>query len=473
MLIAAVASAVALLAHPGPQAGAGGIQMRAVRFWVQNSKQTNVMAMVEVPYAIATPIGTGPSAYIAYDVAVTVKDADGKVLNQDHWTRRASAALRAENASGMEQLNFLAAPGVYWLHVAVTDSATSHVTRDSTRVDGYAASPGASDLMLASRIRATVAGDTTAEMGEISRGHYRIVTAPFPHIDITQPMMGVILEAYSPDSTGVSVALKVANADGSDMVPLPLLQKSIPAGGGLIATQFSLDGLPPGQYLLKAAMTVHGRVIERQAPFSVTAVDVALRRNIAESNANRGLDEVYFNSQPEDSLDAQAEELELWPDATLRERAQYKRDELSLAAKRRFLIEFWHKRDKNPSTPENETRVEFYNAVGYANQHFAVRFTPGWKTARGRIFAKYGLPDDSTSNQMSGRGIRYLVWRINRGKTRWFIFGDRSNNGNFVLLRSNEITEPGVPGWVELVTPEAARDIAQWLGLPRNYFSNG
>ena len=122
--------------------------------------------------------------------------------------------------------------------------------------------------------------------------------------------------------------------------------------------------------------------------------------------------------------------------------------------------------------PENETRMQFYGAVGYANAHYSVRFTPGWKTARGRVFAKYGAPDDSLVNPMSGRGIRYLVWRMAKGKSRYFIFGDRANNGNYILLRSNETSEPGVPGWLELVTPEASMDIATWLGLDARYFMN-
>ncbi|MGH7593987.1 MAG: GWxTD domain-containing protein, partial [Gemmatimonadales bacterium] len=434
MLIAAVLAAAALASRAPAQTGSGGIEMRTVRFWLPEVKETSVLAMVEVPYALATPIGTGPAAFIAYEVIVRVRDDKGTMLTGDHWNRHASAAMRSENASGMEQLNFGVAPGNYWLQVEVVDSATGRSTVDSVKLSGYPASPGASDLLLASRMRAVAAPDTESNSGELARGNYRFITAPVLHIDITQPTMGFLMEAYSADSSSASLALKVANANGSDVVALPLLQRTLPAGGGILASQFSLEGLPPGAYLLKAALTVNGTTMERQAPFAVNAVEVALARDVASSQANKGLDEVYFNSLPEDSLDAAAEELELLPDVTHRELATYKKDELSLAAKRRFLIEFWAKRDRTPSTPENEARMQFYGAVGYANAHYGVRFTPGWKTARGRVFAKFGAPDDSLVNPMSGRGIRYLVWRMARGKSRWFIFGDRANNGNYILL---------------------------------------
>ena len=472
MLIAAIVAAVTLASQASApvQTGTSGIQMRTVRFWLPEVKETSVLAMVEVPYALATPVGTGASAYIAYEVIVRVKDDKGTLLTGDHWKRHASAALRTENASGMEQLNFGVVPGNYWLQVEVVDSATNRSTIDSVRLNGYPASPGASDLLLASRMRAVASPDTETNLGELARGNYRFITAPVLRIDITQPTMGFLMEAYSPESSSASLALKVSTAEGSDVVSLPVLQKTLPAGGGIIASQFSLEGLPPGQYLLKAAVTVDGKTVDRQAPFAVNDVESSLARNIVASDANKGLDEVYFNALPEDSLDAAAEELELIPDVTRRELSAYKKDELSLAAKRRFLIEFWAKRDRVPSTPENETRMAFYNAVGYANVHYSVRYTAGWKTARGRIFAKYGAPDDSLVNPMSGRGIRYLVWRMAKGKSRWFIFGDRANNGNYILLRSNEPSEPGTPGWLELVTPEASFDIAVWLGLDQHYF---
>jgi GWxTD domain-containing protein len=472
MLIAAVVTAATLASHAVGQAGSGGIQMRAVRFWLPDAKRTSVIASVEVPYSIATPVGTGPAAFISYLVSIRVQDDKGGTLAQEQWFRHAPAIMRTENASGMESLNFGVLPGKYWLVVQVVDSTTHQMVKDSIRFEGYDASPGASDLLLANQMRATPEGDTTTEVGELARGNFRFVTAPALHIDLTRPQMGFLMEAYTPEATTATLALKVAAADGSDLIPLVPTEKSLAAGGGIIASQFSLEGLPAGQYILKAALTIKGQTIERQAPFAVNAADVALAQQVTETNANRGLDDVYFNSLPEDSLDAAAEQLELVPGVTSRERAAYKKDELSLRAKRQFLIEFWARRDENKVTAINETRIAFYDAIRYANSHYGARFVPGWKTARGRIFAKYGAPDDSLNSTMGGRGIRYQVWRINRGKPRWFIFGDRAGNGSYALLRSNEVSEGNTPGWLELVTPQAASDIAIWLGLPRQYFQN-
>jgi GWxTD domain-containing protein len=472
MLIAAVITAATLASHSVAQVGASGIEMRATRFWVPEVKKTSVLAMIDVPYALATPVGTGPAAYIAYTVSVALTDADGKVLQKVAWNRHAAAALRAESASGMEQVNFAMPSGDYQMVVNVTDSATGKLVADSLKVAGYGRSPEASDLLLANRIRPVPTSDTSVDVGEVARGNYRFVTAPVLHVDPTDPTIGFLLEVYTPDSATATLALSIATAGGADVIPLMPAQRKIPAGGGVIANQFSVEGLPAGDYLVKAALTINGQKVERQAPFTMNSTEVALARTVTETNANRGLDAVYFNGLPEDSLDAAAEELQIFPGATKRDLAPYKRDELSLTAKRNFLIQFWAQHDANKSTPENETRMAFYQAVGYANAHYSVRYTPGWKTARGRIVTKFGLPDDSLTNPMAGQGIRYLVWRYTNGKDRWFIFGDRDNNGNFIVMHSNEPTEPGTPDWLEQITPASSEDIAQWLGYSRAYFTN-
>jgi GWxTD domain-containing protein len=198
---------------------------------------------------------------------------------------------------------------------------------------------------------------------------------------------------------------------------------------------------------------------------------------VALTASSRGIDAVFFAAQPEDSLDAMADELSLL-DVPKRQLAVYKKDELPLESKRRFLIDFWAQRDKNKNTPVNEDRVAFYAAVDYANANFSQRNVPGWKTDRGRIYTKFGLPDDSLPSTMNS-AVPYLVWRYTHGKSRWFIFDDRTNGGNWQLVQSNEPTVVGMPGSLveQLGGPNgdgtaAAQTIGEWLGLGKMYFVN-
>src|SRR5712692_7180198 len=66
-----------------------------------------------------------------------------------------------------------------------------------------------------------------------------------------------------------------------------------------------------------------------------------------------------------------------------------------------FIGEFWRRRDPDPDTEENEYREAYYERVAYVNEHFASGI-PGYKTDRGRIYLKYGKPDEVESHPAGG-----------------------------------------------------------------------
>ena len=62
-----------------------------------------------------------------------------------------------------------------------------------------------------------------------------------------------------------------------------------------------------------------------------------------------------------------------------------------------FVEQFWIRRDPTPDTVENEFREEHYGRVAFANERYASGI-PGWKSDRGRIYIKFGPPDDVDSH---------------------------------------------------------------------------
>lgn len=67
----------------------------------------------------------------------------------------------------------------------------------------------------------------------------------------------------------------------------------------------------------------------------------------------------------------------------------------------KFIEEFWRQRDTDPDTDENEYREAYYERVAYVNEHFGSGI-PGYKTDRGRIYLKYGKPDEIESHPAGG-----------------------------------------------------------------------
>lgn len=70
--------------------------------------------------------------------------------------------------------------------------------------------------------------------------------------------------------------------------------------------------------------------------------------------------------------------------------------DLSPGGKEEFLSEFWSTIDPTPGTVQNEALEEHYRRVRYADRHFAGAVR-GALTDRGRIYIKYGAPDDIQS----------------------------------------------------------------------------
>jgi GWxTD domain-containing protein len=72
---------------------------------------------------------------------------------------------------------------------------------------------------------------------------------------------------------------------------------------------------------------------------------------------------------------------------------------LSRGEKEALLEDLWRKLDPTPETAENEVRELFRRRVAYANAHFTV-FTRGMFTDRGRIWIRYGEPDEIKVERM-------------------------------------------------------------------------
>ncbi|HQW65735.1 MAG TPA: GWxTD domain-containing protein [Gemmatimonadales bacterium] len=464
MLTTAILLAALAAGGLGAQARDPQIELGVTRFYMQSSGETQVLALAGVPYLFAAPIGTGADAHVTYSVAVRITDDRGTVLTEESFQRSAPAMARIPGATGVEQFRFLLKPGKYLMTISARDSLTGRAVSDSIRLEAYASTPGASDLMLANDMRILEAGDTTSMPGEVARGNFRMRTAPLVRVDIINSNMAFMLEAYTPKLTMGELRLSIRKPDGATVADLPPTRQQLLEGGGLFKGQFSVEGLPDGEYVIHASVLVDGKTSTTQTPFVVSPAEEALRRSVAMAQANRGTDEGFFNSLPDDSLDAAFDVLFMAKNATSRELNVYKKD-MSLAAKRRFLIDFWALRDQSKNTTVNEDRIAFYQAVASVNQLYGERGRVGWKTDRGRIHIKFGPPQEVLQRPSDGRAPPYEVWRYSSGKPVWFIFADRSNQGNFTLMKSNELKEPGIPGYLEILTIEVADEVGRWLGV--------
>ncbi len=79
----------------------------------------------------------------------------------------------------------------------------------------------------------------------------------------------------------------------------------------------------------------------------------------------------------------------------------------TMEEKEQFIEQFWGRRDETPGTTYNEFKEEHYRRIKYSNEQFAAGF-PGWQSDRGKIYIKFGPPDQKTSNPSGGAYTREI-----------------------------------------------------------------
>jgi GWxTD domain-containing protein len=93
---------------------------------------------------------------------------------------------------------------------------------------------------------------------------------------------------------------------------------------------------------------------------------------------------------------------------------------------------FWVRRDPSPETSANEALIEFMQRVEYATRNFGV-LEPGWHSDMGRIYIKYGPPEQVDRTVSDVSGIPTEIWTY-YGRNATFVFQDQDGFGRYRLV---------------------------------------
>ncbi len=120
----------------------------------------------------------------------------------------------------------------------------------------------------------------------------------------------------------------------------------------------------------------------------------------------------------------------------------------------KFIENFWRRRDPDPTTEENEFKLEYYRRIALANKFFGTAGAEGWRTDRGKIFILLGPPNEiqrdlnpqgSTLSAFHGPKEIWNYWSLPNPKlppNLEFVFVDKLGTSHYVLEKSLGI-EPG------------------------------
>jgi GWxTD domain-containing protein len=455
LLVPLALSGTAGTARAAQQPEPVGVDLHAVRFF-RSGGRTVVDAFARVPFSQLDRL---PSGGAAYRVTVAVHDSTGLELLRQAWGQRVGGAvLIAPHAAAVEHFTFTVNAGRFDVQVRVVDSASGRVIEGRLPVQGFAGPQAASDLMLATGMRAAAsAADTVANSGEVRKGPVFLAATPWPALTPRQTALAYYLELYGRQGDTATIRLEVRRGN-SDSVVVRIAEQRIPLDTLGRASRASLDlaGLPPGHYRLVAVLSGAAGSEERSAGFDMRGF---------------GTDEALAAAVPE-QVDAYTNKSEAQLDSlygpllyVMNSDEQGLYTGLSVDGKRAYLRRFWAKRDPTPGTPLNEAAVSFYQRIAEAERRFGeggVARVPGWRTDRGRIFIKYGAPDEVLDRPQAGNSNPYLVWKYTRGRPLKYVFMDQTQFGNYALIYTDDRREPSRPNWQALLGPQGVLDVQRF-----------
>lgn len=287
------------------------------------------------------------------------------------------------------------------------------------------------DLML-SDIQVSHTLLNTFEENRFVKNSYKLIPFPRKIFDKKRYLLASYCELYGLEMDSILITYIIEGIEDrkdtvyneyygviSDKMAIPMI--------------FNVLGYPPGEYNLKLIARNDDEVTVASNSFLIKEVEEIAKAIIPDSIIDY-VSFINYLATPREINDLNS---------------------LSREGKVLFLLKFWNRRDPDPVTKENEALNEFVKRVKFADINFSMgsKGRKGRFTDQGRIYIKYGAPDDIVRRTFQMESEPYIIWHY-YGTDDWYIFMDRGISGEYELIFSSEEGEPTDPSWRSLILPE-------------------
>lgn len=336
----------------------------------------------------------------------------------------------------IDQIIFYARPGKYWLNFTASSPIPERPAKigyfsDTLEISDFSDSLCMSDIELATKI---VRDETD---GKFNKGGLMVMPNPSRQFGLAYNRINVYLEIYNmvPDTFPFEITYAVLDSNRMPIKTFPPEKRK--KSGPSVSLTFAIDttdtkSLTPGSYFLFI------RLRDLSTWKEVTKYKLFL---IASPPEAKPVPVVYRTMNPDERR--YYEMIQFL--ATKNELQQFKR--LSGDGRERFLQRFWAERDFN----------EFLMRIKYVDSRFGFGGREGYETDRGKIYLKYGPPNEIEDLPIIENSKPQQKWRYyKKGLT--FLFVDLRGNGDLEFIYSNSRDERNHPDWEKYVNPEEIRE---------------
>ena len=371
------------------------------------------------------------------DFVLSLQDSAGNSVMRELWTRNVSVKnireLKQNGALVRDVIGLDIAPGPYKITLDAEDiyGDLAGTCEGHVRVRGFEG-PAlvVSDIVFASDLAKAEAS------GRFVRNGWRVVPNTTRFFRVGKPIQ-IYFEIYNfkvmADNPKDSFVLGYSLIDTAGMVV-----KSYPAkrllkpGESVVKTDaLETEDLPGGAYALQ-----------------VELFDRGTREHVRHARKVFLISEEVENPQ---LTEAEQEQLRHYQSihhiASEKDLTMYK-SLGSQNAKMKFLQAFWKKRDPTPDTPLNERLRDHLMRMKYSDDTFTAQpGNLGSDTDKGRIYVKYGPPNERDYTTSAAVGKAIDTWIYEKSGRYIFVFFDRRGTGVYELVHSTMSGEIYNPDW--------------------------
>ncbi len=365
-----------------------------------------------------------------YMFSVELRDINGnKKPVKDSWLKKAIKGAKSQFV--IDKFDLIVSPGDYEMKVAIEDkNSDAH----GEAVLQFSVGRWPPDLVLSEIELAKSIKDSTSPNNFVKYG-LEVIPNPLRTVYLERDTIYYFFEIYNlePDTGNYIVTAAVYDANGNLIRSTrPKVKKKSRIPFAVETGGITLGDMEDGEYVLK-----------------VEVVDLSTAERASGSRSFRFVRERIHRGFP-----PELKEYAYFIDyiATPEELKKFKslKDD---RAKEEFLNIFWRKRDPIPLTPQNEFFAEFVERVKYADEHFSLGKRKGRYTDRGRIYIKYGPPDQIQKVALVSHARDREEWiYFTKGRPGMkFIFVDIEGTGDYELVYSSIEEEPTRPDWKKYI----------------------
>jgi len=381
----------------------------AMSFASQTGAGSRLDVFTQVGFDALSFVKVNEAYNAAYEMTISLFDSTSTLVSEKLWTEEVKGVPFERSVSpglsSITQRVFEVKPGNYVLRVVMRDKesgASRQATRQILVSDFTQSDFSLSDIMLLSRV--SMQGEKRSITPHISTNVGDIADAFYAYIEV--------YNARKLDT--IHLLTDVVNSKGERILRVDTLVSLNPGRNERIL-RIPHATLPLGDFrLLVRARHAHDSLDENTTSLASTNRQIVVRwSGMPQSvkDLDIAIEQVRYI--------AKDDELSVLKDAQTQEEKQTR------------FMEFWKRRDPNPSTPRNERMEEYYARVEYANKHFS-HYIEGWRSDMGMVYIIFGAPNNVDRHPFEVDSKPYEVWayyELNYS----FVFVDQTGFGDYRL----------------------------------------